>query len=193
MEESLYVQKKDLRQSLRVRRATAAEKGREAALAVRDSFLSHFSLGQDSCIAFYVAQGDELDPSPLAKALDEQGHWLCLPVVEHKDNPLLFRAYQWGDFFRLGPMRIPEPLPTAPLAVPDVVLAPLVGFDRRGHRLGQGGGFYDRTLATLRTQKKILVVGLAYSIQEVPQIPVGPLDQSMDAIVTEEGVIIPFA
>lgn len=189
MDSTLFDQKRDLRERLRLRRTEAARQSRQAAFAVRDLFLAHFPLCADSCVAFTIAQGDELDPSPLAHALVDVGHWLCLPVVDQKDSPLLFRAYQFGDSFRLGPLGIPEPLSTAPLASPDVLLVPLVGFDRRGHRLGQGAGFYDRTLATLRSQKKILAVGLAYAAQEAEVIPVEPHDAPLDAIVTETEVI----
>lgn len=183
--------KKELRERLRSRRAEAASQSRKAAFAVRDLFLAHFPLGANSCVAFTMAQGDELDPLPLAYALVEAGHCLCLPVVEQKDQPLVFRSYQWGDAFQRGPLRIPEPLPTAPLVLPDVLLVPLLGFDRAGHRLGQGGGFYDRTLAALRQQKKILVVGLAYAAQEENLIPTEPHDAPLDAILTEREIIKP--
>ncbi|MDD3181260.1 MAG: 5-formyltetrahydrofolate cyclo-ligase [Alphaproteobacteria bacterium] len=191
MAESLYVQKKELRQQLRLCRTKAFTDTPHAALAVRDLFLESFSLPEKAQIACYLAQGDELDPLPLTEVLVERGHSLCLPVVDEAEHPLSFRSYQLGDFFCLGAMQIPEPLSLAPLVVPDVLLVPLVGFDRGGRRLGQGGGFYDRTLALLRAQKKILAVGLAYAAQEVPQIPTGEHDVLLGAIVTEKEVIRP--
>ena len=69
--------------------------------------------------------------------------------------------------------------------LPDIVFAPLAAFDRRGHRIGFGAGYYDRTLASLRSMKPILAVGTAYSVQEVPAIPEEPHDQRLDLVITE--------
>ena len=186
MDEAIIEAKKQLRQSLRERRALAAKHGRAASLSVRDIFLRQFSLPPDSMVAFYMAQPDEIDPTPLIEELCNMGHGLCLPVVDGKGSPLVFRSYCFGDPFRLGPMRIPEPQITAPLAVPDVLLVPLVGFDRKGNRLGQGGGFYDLTIKNLRAQKRVIAIGLAFSIQEESSIPVESHDSKLDAVVTEQ-------
>jgi 5-formyltetrahydrofolate cyclo-ligase len=79
---------------------------------------------------------------------------------------------------------IPEPRPDLPAVRPDVVLVPLVAADRNGHRLGQGGGHYDRTLAALRAQGPVLAIGLAWDMQIMPDIPASPWDQPLDAIAT---------
>ena len=80
---------------------------------------------------------------------------------------------------------MPSPSVSAPRAHPDLVIVPLLGFDRRGRRLGQGGGTYDRTLANLRASGRVFVLGLAYSVQETDEIPWEPHDERLDAILTE--------
>jgi 5-formyltetrahydrofolate cyclo-ligase len=74
---------------------------------------------------------------------------------------------------------------------PDLILAPLLAFDRRGGRLGQGGGSYDRTLATLRAAGEVFVIGLAFAGQEIDRVPTEPHDQGLDAILTELAYILP--
>lgn len=185
------IDKAALREALRERRkAFAVVQGELAAAQLRDMFLAHIILPDDAQIAFYMPQADEIDPTPLIETLESRGHSLCLPCVDVRGAPLVFRAYRTGDPFRLGPMRVPEPVTAAPLAVPDIVLAPLVGFDRRGGRLGQGGGYYDRTLAALRAGKQVRVIGLAFSVQEEPVIPMADHDAFLDAIITEREAII---
>jgi 5-formyltetrahydrofolate cyclo-ligase len=86
-------------------------------------------------------------------------------------------------------MNILEPLPSRPRVEPDVLLVPLLAFDRHLHRLGYGGGYYDRTLKLLRKQKPVLAVGIAYACQEVEVVPVTPNDARLDKIVTEIQVL----
>jgi 5-formyltetrahydrofolate cyclo-ligase len=84
-------------------------------------------------------------------------------------------------------MGIPAPPPSSPAAVPDLVLAPLLGFDAFGGRIGQGGGFYDRTLAALRAGAGVQLIGLAYAGQACPRLPMDAHDQRLDGVLTEEG------
>ncbi len=86
-------------------------------------------------------------------------------------------------------MAIEEPLPAAPEAAPDLLFVPLAAFDRTGHRIGYGAGFYDRTLAELRAKKPICAVGVAYSSQEFPKIPHEEHDESLDYVLTERELI----
>ena len=87
-----------------------------------------------------------------------------------------------------GVWGIPRPTDDAPLLEPDVLLVPLMAFDRRGYRLGYGGGFYDRTLDVLRSKKTIVAIGVAYSAQQVDSVPHDSHDHSLDFIMTEKGV-----
>ncbi|WP_334161750.1 5-formyltetrahydrofolate cyclo-ligase [Phenylobacterium sp.] len=139
--------------------------------------------------AGYQPTGSEMDPRPLMRRLSETGAAAALPVAESRDAPLAFRA--WDDERPLEPdaFGIPAPPPGAAPVLPDLVIAPLLAFDRRGHRLGQGAGHYDRTLANLRAVQPVFVLGLAYSGQEVEELPAEPHDERLDAILTETDYI----
>lgn len=137
-------------------------------------------------VGAYHALGAELDPSPVVAKLLAAGAQLALPSATH-DAPLVFRAWREGESLVPDAFGIPCPPPSAPELAPDLVIAPLVAFDRRGGRLGQGGGHYDRTLANLRARGPVFVLGLAYAGQEVDRIPAEPHDQRLDAILTETG------
>jgi 5-formyltetrahydrofolate cyclo-ligase len=99
------------------------------------------------------------------------------------------REWSWGDPLAAGVWGIREPLPQARAVDPDIVLAPLLAFDRAGHRLGYGGGYYDLTIAQLRGRKTIVAVGVAFAAQEVFTVPVTPRDAPLDLVLTERGVI----
>lgn len=185
MENDIAEKKRALRALLRQRRSEAAKREPRAAYALRDVFLDSLKVPTDTCFAVYMAQGDEMDPAPLVEALWHRGHRFCLPMVERKGEPLTFRAYCPGDPLRIGPLDILEPLTSSPIVQPDIILAPLLGFNWKGHRLGQGGGFYDRTLSSLRATRSIQAIGLAFAAQEETELYVGPNDAKLDAIVTE--------
>lgn len=131
---------------------------------------------------------DEIDPAPLLERLKAAGARLALPVVVGRGGALRFRAIDGAPLVP-DAVGIPAPGPDAAELAPSLVLAPLLAFDRRGGRLGQGGGYYDRTLRALRTGGPVLVVGLAFAAQEVEAVPMGPGDERLDAILTETGYI----
>lgn len=133
--------------------------------------------------AIYHPSGSELDPTPLRARLPPGA--VALPVAQSREGALVFRLHIEGDALVPDALGIPAPGERARAVLPDVVFAPLLAFDRRGGRLGQGGGHYDRTLANLRRMKPVLVIGLAYAGQEMPEIPMEPHDQRLDAILTE--------
>ncbi len=128
--------------------------------------------------------GREIDIRPLMLALHQRGHKIVLPVTPKRGNPLSFRLWRPGDV--LQPERFGTFRPVGDPAVPDFLLVPLLTFDRRGHRLGYGAGFYDRTLAGLPAR---YALGVAYAGQEVPEVPAGPSDVALDAVATDNGVI----
>jgi len=185
VDEEQKEKKKSLRAKLRQRRHEAAVRDPCAALSLRDVFLDSVKVPADTCFSVYMASNTEMDPAPLVEALWSRGYRFCLPVVEKKGEPLAFRAYCPGDVLRVGPLDILEPFPSAPLVQPDVMLVPLLGFNWQGHRLGQGGGFYDRTLRSLRAQRSILAIGLAYAAQEETELFTTLHDAKLDAVVTE--------
>jgi len=133
--------------------------------------------------ALYHATGSEMDPSPLRTRLPAGS--VALPVAQSRQGVLIFRLHKTSDALFPDALGIPAPSVDATPALPDVVFTPLLAYDRRGGRLGQGGGHYDRTLANLRRMKAVFVVGLAYAGQELQEIPMEPHDQRLDAILTE--------
>lgn len=184
--------KQALRQDAARRRAAAARAKPAAATdlcqAVVDFVLAaapEFGL----TVAGYWPMGSEIDPRPLMERLAGAGLRLCLPVTPPKGQPLAFRLWHPGDEMTAARFGTHEPLPEAPVTFPDILLVPLLLFDRKGHRLGYGQGYYDRTLADLRARRAVLAVGLAYAEQEAPLLPATPHDQPLDAIATDRGII----
>lgn len=128
--------------------------------------------------------GDEIDIRPLLEALDARGHVLCLPETPKRGLALDFRRWRPGE--ALTPGRFGTAHPAGAIIMPDVLLVPLLAFDRTLHRLGYGGGYYDRTLAGLPQAYRL---GCAYAVQEVDEVPAGPSDVRLHAVATEQGVI----
>jgi 5-formyltetrahydrofolate cyclo-ligase len=141
-------------------------------------------------VSAYLATGSELDPMPAMQALHGLGYRLCVPVTGRPGTPLRFREWRPGVALIEGALRIPEPAEGA-LLVPELLVVPLLAFDRRGYRLGYGGGFYDRTLAGLRAEAAATAVGYGFAAQEVDAVLTGPHDEPLDAIVTEAEVVVP--
>lgn len=132
---------------------------------------------------------DEPDTLILLDALAKEGFTTALPLVAGRGSSLIFRSWRPGEPTRAGSMSIREPLEDAPVVDPDLLFVPLACFDRRGHRLGYGAGYYDRTLARLRATKPIHAVGVAYGVCEVPAVPYEAHDQTLDAVVTEQEAV----
>ena len=135
--------------------------------------------------AFYVALGSELDPRPLSSWFARRGVRTCLPVVVGPAQPLVFREVT-EDGLHADALGLPCPPDHAPLVRPDLVVVPLLAFDLGGARLGQGGGYYDRTLAALRAEgPAVRAIGLAYAGQQVDALPTDSFDQRLDGVLTE--------
>ena len=131
----------------------------------------------------------EINPLPLMRKLAGQGARVALPVIAGRGKPLIMRAWVSGEPLSAGVWGIREPEPEAAEVNPDILLVPLVAFDRAGHRIGYGGGYYDRTIAQLRARKAVIAVGLAFATQEVPAVPTTPRDERLDLVLTEREVI----
>ena len=143
-------------------------------------------------VSGFIPYRSEIDVTAMMAELLKQGYITCLPIVTGKNQPLTFRQWQPGDKTQKGVWNIPVPLLTAPTIEPDILLVPLLAFDRRGFRLGYGGGFYDRTIEKLKqtkSTKSIVTIGVAYSAQEVTNVPKDNHDQQLDWILTEKGPI----
>jgi len=135
-------------------------------------------------VALYRAMGSELDTDALAIALSRGGRRLCLPVVIQRDAPMEFRAWSPGEPLELDAAGCPAPLPLAEVVQPDLILTPLLAFDDRGGRLGQGGGYYDRTFAA---RPDALRVGFAYVGQKVDGLSLEAHDVRLHGVLTEAG------
>ncbi len=181
--------KQALRAAARSKRAELASGAEKAAERLRDLALAALPWPAEACVSAYWPMGDELDPRPLCAALARRGHALALPVMQGAGKALKFRRWRPGDPLRPAAFGTHEPLPRQPEVEPDVLLVPLLAFDRRGYRLGYGGGFYDRTLAALRARRSVLAVGLAYSGQEVAAVPCDGHDQALDFVATEREIV----
>ncbi len=139
----------------------------------------------ESKIAGYWPLGDEIDCRPALEALKARGAEVSLPVVAGQGQVLIFRAWSPGDVLVSGPLGTVHPAPRALMVTPNLLLLPLLAFDALGHRLGYGAGYYDRTVAALREDRKIRAVGVAYDDQEVGAVPTDGYDQPLDAIITD--------
>ena len=183
-------------------RSIALQRRNELGLDVRAGFASRLAIVGPPLVleclpsvgkpvtAVFSPIGSEPDARPLALALHAAGVPLVLPVDLSHGSPLIFRRWAPGDRLAAGPLGIAEPLRDAAELDPDVLIVPLIAFDRRGYRIGYGAGNYDRTLAALRRRKQIRVIGVAYAIQEESAIPNEPHDEPVDLIVTDRNVLL---
>ncbi|MDH3981040.1 MAG: 5-formyltetrahydrofolate cyclo-ligase [Gammaproteobacteria bacterium] len=183
-----------LRQSIRKqRRSLPAATARSCAAQLAQHACTHPLLSNNRHIATYLPADGEIDPSPLMECLWSMGRTLYLPVlVPFARGKLWFARYQPGDALVANRYGIPEPQHRQ-LVKPctlDLVLMPLVAFDAAGHRIGMGGGFYDRSFAFLHARRywrKPTLVGLAYQLQRQRAITPNRWDVPLDAIATETG------
>ena len=177
-----------LRTSLRAHRRALHAAHPRASHSLVHSFQAA-RLPLPSIAAAYRAAGSEIDPQPLADWLFSRGVRMALPVVVRRDEPLLFREAVDG-LLSLDALGLPVPPPHAESLRPELIFVPLLGFDRRGARLGQGGGYYDRTLAALRAEgPPVRAIGLAYAGQEVARLPTDAHDQRLDGVLTESAYL----
>jgi 5-formyltetrahydrofolate cyclo-ligase len=149
--------------------------------------LDFLQLQSGAIVSGFASLPDEFRVWPLLRRLHNGGRRLALPVMQGKGQPLLFRAWAPGDAMDRGVWGIGEPKADKPVLEPDVLLVPLLAFDRQGWRLGYGGGFYDRTLRRLRALKPVIAVGLAYDEQQVDAVPHLDYDQRLDWVLRPSG------
>jgi 5-formyltetrahydrofolate cyclo-ligase len=131
----------------------------------------------------------EINPIPLMRKLSDAGAQLALPAIARRGLPLIMRAWKFGDPFKAGQWGIREPVPEAPEVAPDILIVPLACFDRAGHRIGYGAGYYDMTINALRAGKKVIAIGIAFAAQEIPEVPATTRDARLDLVLTEREII----
>ena len=177
-----------LRAEMRARRrALAAEQPQAGEQAARHLPLDE--LPPFAVVGGYVRHGAEINPAAVLARFREAGARIALPVTVAADAPLVFRAGTPETEHVADAAGVRGPPQHAEAMVPDLLIVPLVAFDREGGRLGQGGGHFDRTLAALDAQKPVFAIGLAYAGQEVARLPREEHDRRLDAILTEKGYI----
>ena len=180
------------RAALAQRDALPAAERMAAAQAVAALDLPHGLAAQAKpgvIVSGYSPLGSEISALPLLRRFADAGAALALPVVAGRGQPLIMRAWSFGAPLKAGVWGIREPPPGAAEVFPDVLVVPLLAFDRSGHRIGYGAGYYDLTIARLRAIKPIIAVGIAYAVQEIPAVPASPRDARLDLVLTERGMI----
>lgn len=173
------------RQALARRSAIARDVADAASCQIADNFLKAVPLPSGLIVAGYRAMRGEVDPALLMTLLAGRGLLTALPVVTGKGRSLLFRCWRDGDALEAGPYGTWHPAAGARAVRPDLLLVPLLAFDLAGHRLGYGGGYYDRTLAAGGADRPT-AVGLAFARQRIEGLPHERHDEPLDWIVTEE-------
>ena len=184
--------------------ASSKETLRNATLAIRDAMPADVrQRGADAVAArafpVAIAPGmivsgfmplkSEINPLPLMRTLAAAGAKLALPAIAGRGMPLTMRAYAFGDEFARGQWGIREPKPEQPEVFPDVLIVPLACFDRTGHRIGYGAGYYDMTIHRLRVMKTVTAIGIAFAAQEIAKVPATDRDERLDLVLTENETI----
>jgi 5-formyltetrahydrofolate cyclo-ligase len=145
---------------------------------------------EKGAVAVYYPIGGEVDTRLLVDWLRQVGWRIVLPVVEHTESPLVFREWVPDAPLEQGPFGTRHPPKTADCCVPQVIMMPLLAFDADGYRLGYGGGYYDRTLASLaEAGHRVAALGIAFAIQEIEMVPHESWDCRLDMVLTERGVL----
>ena len=177
--------KKRLRREAEDSRYALARKAHDIGHEISENFFRAGLVKSNAIVAGYIPMRGEADPLPLMNRLRDAGSPLALSRVVGKDQPLQFHSWRVADTPSKASFGMMEAAPDWPVVSPDILLVPLLGFDKEGYRLGYGGGFYDRTLQSLRFGATILAVGIAYAGQEMI-LPHDDSDERLDWIVTEQ-------
>ena len=187
--ESLSDKKAELRREAIARRDALPPEARQAAAEAIAARPFPLAIAPGTIVSGFMPLKSEINPLPLMRKLAAQGARLALPAVAGRGKPLILRAWVLGEPLIAGVWGIREPKPEAAEVEPDILLVPLLAFDRAGHRIGYGAGYYDSTLAQLRARKAVMAVGLAFAAQEVAMVPATPRDARLDLVLTEREVI----
>jgi 5-formyltetrahydrofolate cyclo-ligase len=189
MSDSLSELKSIVRKDALMRRDAlpAAERAKAAEAVAARPF--PIAIAPGTIVSGFMPLKTEISPLPLMRRLADAGAQLALPVVDGRGKPLILRAFAFGEALASGQWGIREPKADAPDVEPDILLVPLLAFDRRGHRIGYGAGYYDMTIAKLRAIKPVVAAGIAFAAQEIGEVPVTPRDARLDLVLTEREII----
>jgi len=189
MSDPIQTDKEQLRREALARRDALPPDARQAAAEAIAARQFPLAIATGMIVSGFMPLKGEINPLPLMRKLAGQGARLALPVVAGRGKPLVMREWVFGEPLIAGVWGIREPKPKAAVVDPDILLVPLLAFDRAGHRVGYGAGYYDLTLAQLRARKPVIAVGLAFAAQEVPAVPATPRDALLDLVLTEREVL----
>lgn len=182
--------KRNLRSEAFARRdALEPEWRHRASAAIAERALALDDLREMQPVGGFWPIRSEVDPRPLMEALLARGQTVALSQIRHPH--LSWREWRPGDVLVHGGFGVREPGPDAPEVFPRALLVPLCAFDRRGGRLGYGKGHFDRSIAELSAHGPVLTIGLAFSSQEIDEVPVEDHDRVLDVVVTEAEVLRP--
>jgi 5-formyltetrahydrofolate cyclo-ligase len=182
-------EKQRLRRDALARRDAIPAEVRQAAAETIAARAFPFAISPGSIVSGFMPLKSEINPLPLMKRLAGAGAMLALPVVAGRGKPLVMRAWRSGEPLAEGVWGLRQPKPEAPEVEPDILLVPLLAFDRAGHRIGYGAGYYDMTIARLRTLKIVTAIGIAFAAQEVSTVPATARDEKLDLVLTEREMI----
>jgi 5-formyltetrahydrofolate cyclo-ligase len=181
--------KAELRKEGRARRdALPVDQQSAAAQAVAERGLP-VPVSPGTVVSGYSPLKFEISPLPLMRHCARDGAKLALPVIQGRGSPLIMRAWAFGETLGSGVWGIREPKAEAPEVFPDILIVPLLLFDRAGYRLGYGAGYYDMTITRLRAMKPVTAIGLAFAAQEIAEVPKTPRDARLDLVLTEREII----
>jgi 5-formyltetrahydrofolate cyclo-ligase len=181
--------KAELRKEGRARRdALPVDQQSAAAQAIAERGLP-VPVSPGTVVSGYSPLKFEISPLPLMRHCARDGAKLALPVIQGRGSPLIMRAWAFGETLGSGVWGIREPKAEAPEVFPDILIVPLLLFDRSGYRLGYGAGYYDMTIARLRAMKPVTAIGIAFAAQEIAEVPKTPRDARLDLVLTEREII----
>jgi len=181
---TLEARKTEARRAAFARRKVAFDAGHSSPAAHLSEVLAGY---RGVATAGYMPINTEIDPLPAMEEHAAHGP-IGVPVIEGAGKPLTFARWEPGCDMVVGAFKALIPANVVPM-VPEILIVPLVAFDRTGGRLGYGGGFYDRTLEGLRAKGPALAIGFAWSAQEAAALPLEATDQPLDFLITEKQVI----
>jgi 5-formyltetrahydrofolate cyclo-ligase len=181
--------KGELRVASQTRRDALPAEARKAAAEAIAARAFPLAMTPGTIVSGFMPLKSEINPLPLMQRLSALGAQLALPAIAGRGQPLVMRAWQFGAELDRGQWGIREPKPEAAEVLPDILLVPLLAFDRTGHRIGYGAGYYDMTIARLRAWKPVVAAGIAFAAQEVAKVPTTPRDERLDLVLTEHEVI----
>jgi 5-formyltetrahydrofolate cyclo-ligase len=186
---SVATAKAELRATAQSHRDALPADERKAAAEAIAARKFQLAIAPGTIVSGFMPLKSEINPLPLLQELSQAGARLALPAIAGRGKPLIMRAWEFGAPLDRGQWGIREPKADAPEVEPDILLVPLLAFDRAGYRIGYGAGYYDMTIHRLRALKLVTAVGIAFAAQEIPEIPTTPRDERLDLVLTEREVI----